>query len=655
MNVGSRSLVEVGVSMVLQDHFTREAGRVSQSFRTMMSDMNASVSGFEDSFGNISDIGLQLVQGMYDAYKYSAEVHNQIFLTSKIAGANYKQSKDLMDKALEVNRQTPLSAMDVASGERFLAMAGNSAEAIQDMIEPAAQLASIFSSPLGGKGGVADMMTNIMAGFGIHSSRASEAADDIFTAVTSANMSLDDLMATVRYSVADMRAAGVGLQELAAAAGALGDVGIQGTMAGTSLGNMVRYLNLTLAGQKKYGIDTLTDLGLSVDDFYDKATGKFKGLHNAMLKFYEVYHNLTPLERTQDFYNMLGVRGMRGMIPILEAMEQSGDKMGMILEKMQNNSGVVDQTMKEYNKTNRGVIEAFESSMENLKVVFGQAISGPYKWFVKAGTWGIDALQAIMQNPLGASITSGLASGATTAALITTVRGLYIFVRGIRNYNAVMTRETTLLSKNAITELAVLKAGFSTLSMDLKIIQGNQKAMQMAILGYRYNRAGQLINARTGRYVSPKSLNGIMIGDSIFDMLMMAMMGAGRKTAAGAAAGAGATMARTGLLATVGRGLLTFLGGPWGIAITAVATFLPMIFDALSGIESNTAESKEAQKERRRKEAEDIWYEAIRMGVIDGMRSSKINLDINDTTMGSYTPGSMGSFDYTGSGALIGQ
>lgn len=645
MKTGSRSLVEVGVSMVLQDHFTREAGKVSQSFRTMMSDMDASVRGFQDSFGNISDLGMQLVQGMYDAYKYSAEVHNQIFLTSKIAGANYKQSQALMNKALEVNRQTPLSAMDVASGERFLAMAGNSAEAIQDMIQPAAQLASIFSSPLGGKGGVADMMTNIMAGFGIPSAKASEAADDLFTAVTSANMSLDDLMATVRYSVADMRAAGVSMQELAAAAGALGDVGIQGTMAGTSLGNMIRYLNLTLAGQKRNGIDTLNELGLSVDDFYDSVTGKFKGLYNAIQQFYSVYHGMSAIGRTQDFYNMLGVRGMRGMIPILEAMASGNDKMGLILQKMQDNSGVVNKTMEEYNRTNRGVIEAFESSIENLKVVYGQAISGPYKWFIKAGTWGVDALQSIMEHPLGASIVGGVSSGVTVGAIALTIKGILVTLRQISLYSTTMTAEAAATTVASVNTNTILMTMFRALETALINIQGNQRLLIMGQQGLTINSAGQLVDSKTRRYKSGKGKN---FGDVSGKLSEKALEGA---VIGGAMRTAGDQVIRQGgkklLVGGLGRVLLGSLTGPVGWLVT-IATFLPMLVDGIEWLAGSMDQDRSMREKdilKRKQEDFKIMYEAIKYAVIEGFKGSKINITGTSGSPTEWIPGTSGNLD----------
>ena len=163
----SKSLVEVGISMVLRDGFSQQAGRISSSYAQLMNDMNQWNRAVTQSAGAAFDYGTKLVGGMYEAYKHSAEVSNQIFMTSKIAGATAEQSKRLMEVAQQVNMQTPLTNYDIASGERYLAMAGNSAEAIESMIGPAAQLASIFEMQLGGKGGVADLMTNIMATFGI--------------------------------------------------------------------------------------------------------------------------------------------------------------------------------------------------------------------------------------------------------------------------------------------------------------------------------------------------------------------------------------------------------------------------------------------------------------------------------------------------------
>lgn len=250
----SRSIVEVGVAMVLKDRFSQEAGKISGSFRTMMNDMNTWNRGIQMSASNTMDFGMQLVGGMARAYKYSAGVQNEVWTASKIAGATIAEQREMLQLAKDVNEITPLTASDVASGQRYLAMAGNKFDAIKEMIGPASKLASIFTMTVGQKGGVADLMTNIMSMYQIPMTEAARVTDDLYTAVTNANISLTDLAQSISYAGADMATAGVDLRQTAAAIGVLGDMGIQGSMAGTSLANMIRYLQLSLVNQKRKAI-----------------------------------------------------------------------------------------------------------------------------------------------------------------------------------------------------------------------------------------------------------------------------------------------------------------------------------------------------------------------------------------------------------------
>ena len=71
----SRSIVEVGVAMVLKDRFSQEAGKISGSFRTMMNDMSTWNRGIQMSASNTRDFGMQLVGGMARAYKSVSYTH----------------------------------------------------------------------------------------------------------------------------------------------------------------------------------------------------------------------------------------------------------------------------------------------------------------------------------------------------------------------------------------------------------------------------------------------------------------------------------------------------------------------------------------------------------------------------------------------------
>ena len=349
--INSRSLVEVGVAMVLKDRFSNEAGRISNSFRTMMNDMNTWNRGIQMSAANAFDFGKELVGGMAKAYQYSAGVYDQVFLASKMSGANAAQQARLMQVAKEVNEVTPLTAKDIASGERYLAMAGNNVEQIEKMIGPAAKLASIFSMPLGEKGGVADLMTNIMQTFNIPSQNATQAVDQLATAVTSANISLTDLAQSFQYSGAEFRNAKISMGDAAAAIGVLGNQGIQASSAGTALANMMRYLTLSVTGQKKAGSSMLKSLGIDPASLVD-SQGNLLRLDKIITMLGDKLRGRRGIDISSALFNIFGVRGTRDISNQIRNMMAGSDKMTKILEQYDKNSGIVEQVTEESRRFN---------------------------------------------------------------------------------------------------------------------------------------------------------------------------------------------------------------------------------------------------------------------------------------------------------------
>lgn len=106
----TKSLVEVGVSMVLRDKFSSETGKISQSFNNMMNDMNDWNRAIQMSAGNAVQNSMEFLGGMAEAYQYSAKVQDTIFMASKIAGATAEQQTEMMQLAQAVKGVTALTA-----------------------------------------------------------------------------------------------------------------------------------------------------------------------------------------------------------------------------------------------------------------------------------------------------------------------------------------------------------------------------------------------------------------------------------------------------------------------------------------------------------------------------------------------------------------
>jgi TP901 family phage tail tape measure protein len=636
----SRSIVEVGVAMVLKDRFSQEAGKISGSFRTMMNDMNTWNRGIQMSASNTMDFGMQLVGGMARAYKYSAGVQNEVWTASKIAGATTAEQKEMLQLAKDVNEITPLTASDVASGQRYLAMAGNKFDAIKEMIGPASKLASIFTMPVGQKGGVADLITNIMSMYQIPTGEAARVTDDLYTAVTNANISLTDLAQSISYAGADMATAGVDLRQTAAAIGVLGDMGIQGSMAGTSLANMIRYLQLSLVNQKKKGYNALADLGLSPDEFFD-AQGNLIDLYTIYQKFAKAAVDLPSRIETPTFFNIFGVRGNRGMLPVLRDIASGRDKMGKILATYDQNMGAVNRINEERLKTDAGVIDQFESSIENLTVTAGAALGRIFTPVLNVGKSIINVINSISETWVGGF---GLRVGATAVVVGTivagfnTVRGI---IRSVGYLQTIATASTKGMSDAAIktnTQFAIMEAHMERM------------VNLMMSSGIGMNSAGRFYNTKTGRYVKTPNPE-VPLATSMAGNLAGGAL-------AGADAQVGSQVARQGAikgLTSIGGRLMGLLGGPWGLAITVG---LPLLIECISYLSNSVDRNTEAQNKEKedpttiRAQNEERFINAVRLAIKEGMRDSRINISVDGQAVGDYAPGSQQ--DFTGAAFVMG-
>lgn len=639
----SRSIVEVGVAMVLKDRFSQEAGKISGSFRTMMNDMNTWNRGIQMSASNTMDFGMQLVGGMARAYKYSAGVQNEVWTASKIAGATIAEQREMLQLAKDVNEITPLTASDVASGQRYLAMAGNKFDAIKEMIGPASKLASIFTMPVGQKGGVADLMTNIMSMYQIPMTEAARVTDDLYTAVTNANISLTDLAQSISYAGADMATAGVDLRQTAAAIGVLGDMGIQGSMAGTSLANMIRYLQLSLVNQKKKGYNALADLGLSPDEFFD-AQGNLIDLYTIYQKFAKAAVDLPSRIETPTFFNIFGVRGNRGMLPVLRDIASGRDKMGKILATYDQNMGAVNRLNEERLKTDAGVIDQFESSIENLTVTAGAALGRIFTPVLNVGNSIIKVINSISETWVGGF---GLRVGATAVVVGTIVAG-FNTVRGI--IRSVGYLQTIATASTEGMSAAAIKTNTQFAIMEAHMVRMVNLMRTMMSSGIGMNSAGRFYNTKTGRYVKTPN-PGVPLATTMAGNLAGGAL-------AGAGAQVGSQVARQGAikgLTSIGGRLMGLLGGPWGLAITVG---LPLLIEGISYLSNSVDRNTEAQNKEKedpttiRAQNEERFINAVRLAIKEGMRDSRINISVDGQAVGDYAPGSQQ--DFTGAAFVMG-
>lgn len=596
---GSSSL-EIGIALVLQDRFSNQAREASNTIRTLHRDaknaINANLQAALSGASSIQGIGMGIARGLSDTVLHGAEFIDTMTMVSAITGSTEQMMSQLSDTAQTLGLQTMFDSQEIASGMKFLAMAGNEAKDINEMIKGAAYVAGATGMELGGKGGTADMITNVMRMFKIEASEASTVVgDQLAKAAMASNVSMMDLAQSIKYAGADMVTLKQDLPQVAAMIGTLGNAGIQGSMAGTAIANMARYFNKSISDPNFKGGKTLEKLGLSKQDFVD-AKGDILDFSVILEKLKNATQDLTSTDRNAVFLNIFGVRGNRAAVALMNDLEGYRD----LLNKIQNESqGFSRSVVEKRMNTLAGSIDIMRSSLENLRTTFAESIEPVLVPVFKAIGTVVGYVRDLLNTPVLGTIISTVF---TLGTALTIVGSTLVILRARWK---LFTNDSQVSFKNMVSLLIGGWNGASLSAMKYLQIERSIIAQRKAgilgsplpgilnstgktIEGLRTNKAGRVIDAKTGRFVSKQAIESVSTAAMTKAMLE------------GQAKSAAATAAKTAVGAGIGRTILGFgsklfgfLGGPWGLALMGISTILPMVIDGLKSTrEANQENTK---------------------------------------------------------------
>lgn len=665
---GGGGLVNVGIAMTLQDHFSGPAGDVLSSWQSMMRNVGSFNQGMQAAYTDAINQSMGILKAMGNMVDYSTEVHKNTFLTSKMIGDSLDHQEQLMSLARDINLRNPLTLMDITSGQKFMAMAGMTAEQIEKASEPAAQLAALFNMEMGGKGGTADLMTNIMATFSKAPEEATKVADILSVATTSANVSLNDLAQSIKYSGATARNVGLGINELAAYIGLLGNRGIQGSMAGTNFSQAINQLVKTMNNAKS---TTLKQIGLSPQDLKD-AHGNLLPIHEVFTKIAQATKDLPTADKQGVLFGLFGQRGMRAAVPILDDIISGAGKYEEILQKINNSAGFTDSTTKEFME-GPGWIQTLTSAIENMKVSMGEAWEKVFKpisqyFIVPAiklftniintgfGQWVFGAVSILTTFRLIRSVIGYIVVGTKgfTTALFTGNASAAGISRGlggakINAASLAIYLERCVSALNRMSYLQMVQMGRISPRGYMPVGNGYAYRVDSRGNGYYINQATrQRVDASKAMGFTPLGMGGAWAGGGGYAPNLATRTGQIRNTMMSPmfnvtrnALGGGRTAGKIAFGMTKGFGavagglgrVLGFLGGPWGMAISLGMTFIPQIFDWLKGSKDNEPSPEELEAKREAEHA--ALVKALQEG-----KTATIQINLNGQNIGTYGDGS---------------
>lgn len=208
---------------------------------------------------------------------------------------NDPQFKALKEQAKELGRTTWASATQAAEGQSFYAMAGFDPDAIMKAMPATLNLARAGGVDVGR---AADIGSNILSAFGLDPTQMDDVADILVSVFTRTNTSLEMMGETMKYVGPIAKTLNIPLEEAAAMAGILGNIGIQGGQAGTALRAMQTRLAAPPAAAKK----SLKELKVQTTD----TAGNLKSMPVLLMEVMKATEKLGNAKRLAHLKNIAG-------------------------------------------------------------------------------------------------------------------------------------------------------------------------------------------------------------------------------------------------------------------------------------------------------------------------------------------------------------
>ncbi len=294
--------------------------------------------------------------------KVAGDFEKSMNQVAAVSGATGDEFVALRDLAKELGASTQFSASEAADAMNFLAMAGMEVNDILGAMPNTLQLASAAQLDMAS---AADIVTNILAGYNMGVEELGHATDVLVKSFTSANTDLSQLAEAMKYAGPVASAAGVQFEEAAAAMAMMGNAGIQGSMAGTSLrGAISRILAPT-----KAMAGAMAEAGLSFTD----ASGK-------LLPLADIIEQLEPhADNAGLFMELFGQRAGPAMAALVS---QGADAVRELTGELENSAGTASEISAVQMEGFNGAMRELTSAFEGLQLAI--ADSGLIEWATEA-------------------------------------------------------------------------------------------------------------------------------------------------------------------------------------------------------------------------------------------------------------------------------
>ncbi|MGD9647079.1 MAG: phage tail tape measure protein [Pirellulales bacterium] len=335
-----------------------------------------------------------------------AEFDDKMREVGAAVGATAGQLQSMTSVARELGATTSFTAVQVAGLMAELGRAGFNPEQVNEMTAAVLNLARATSTDATLSAGI---MASALRQFNLGASEAARVADALTVAANASFSSVEGLGESLSYAGPVAADFGMTIEETLAILGALGNVGIQGSNAGTAVR---RLLTVTAAdAEKLQGI-----FGVSFLD----AAGNARPLVDVLGEVNDATKEMATGERAAKFKEAFDLLGITSASAISKNAASARD----LLKALQESGGAAEKTAKEMDAGIGGAFRIFRSAIEGVQIAIGQALQGELQGWTAWATGAADKTIAWVNANQGLVTTvAKLVAGITALGLAVTGLG----------------------------------------------------------------------------------------------------------------------------------------------------------------------------------------------------------------------------------------
>ena len=425
----------------------------------------------------------QMVVGFAkESVAVGAEFEQAMANVKAITGSTGHEFNQLTDFARELGKTTMMSAQESAEAMAFLGMAG------WDATEMMSGLPNILNLTIASGrdfATVADIVSDNLTAFGMEASDTGRYTDALAYAMSNANVNMDTLGESLKYIAPVASSAGFSMEETVSAVMALGDAGIKGSQAGTTLRTVM--LNLTGANEKATA--KLKELGVEIFD----SEGKTRSF-NAIIKDLEkALDGMTDAQKTATLNTIVGKTAVSGFSTLVS---QGADKLNEYTTGIRNSSGATQEMADTMGDTLQGKVKLFQSAVQELQISISDKLAPALKLMVDMGTGIINQFNGA-EEKLGAF---GVSLGDVSTRTQETLQP-FADMRTEMNTLMMTTKSMGVTTSSTFEEMSTIAENWRTRSIEnLQAKQNEERELMMSFFSESLGLEGKALNERMAQY-----------------------------------------------------------------------------------------------------------------------------------------------------------